>query len=816
MLKNYLKIAFRSLGRAKTHSTINILGLGLGIASCVLIALFVRDEWTFDTFHSQAKRIYRVWGKENYGENQEFFYTSTPFPMGPTLKQNFEEIAAEVRVNPINSQVKVGENHYNETVTIVGQDFLTVFDFSILSGQREGALRGLHNVVITRRTADKYFGPAEAVGKVISIQLGENFEDFGVSAVVGNPPTNSSIQFDILIPDLNFPKLYSERALTTAWFNIAPETYVLLRERADAGQLVSKFPTLFKRLLGPDFKGKYQVGLQPLTTIHLDTDFPVGLAPVNNPKYSYILAAIASLILFVACINFVTLSVGRSFKRAKEVGIRKAIGADRVQLIVQFIGEAVLVTIISLIVGIFLARLALPLFNDLAGRNLALRPEGFTLLISVVLVSVIGLLAGSYPAFVLSAFRPISILKGKVQTGSGKQGLRKMLVGIQLVLSIFLISSTLVMRQQLQFLRDKNLGFNKEQLAVIQLNVPRSVGRLPQRVKAGFDKVIQFKNELTRIPGVKAVCGSSHDFANGGWVNIGYTDDHGTYRTFETNIVDEDYIPTLNIQLAMGRNFSKENPSDGRRSIIINEAFAKELGWSDPLGKRLPGKDFQENEVIGVVKDFNFSSLYNKVTPLLLAMDLNIPLSGSENVNTDNSPIPKLLIRLRPDHIQASMDQVRVVWDKITGNEEFAFTFVDQALANQYRNDQNLGKIVSVATVLAILIGSFGLYGLASLAMQSRTKEISIRKVMGATEQSLLVLLSRDYLGLILVCMVLSVPVTYYLMSEWLQSFEYRVGIGADSFLLAGAISLVIALLTISYHALKTASSQPAETLKYE
>jgi putative ABC transport system permease protein len=315
---------------------------------------------------------------------------------------------------------------------------------------------------------------------------------------------------------------------------------------------------------------------------------------------------------------------------------------------------------------------------------------------------------------------------------------------------------------------------------------------------------------------VKAICGSSHDFANGGWMNIGYTDDHGTYRTFSTNIVDEDYIPALNIEMAVGRNFSKENPSDGRRAIIINEAFAKELGWAEPVGKRLPGKDFIENEVIGVVKDYNYASLYNKVTPLLLAMDLRIPFSGSENINTDNSPIPKLLIRLTAENISTSLDQIRGVWDKITGGEEFAFTFVDQAMASQYRNDQNLGKIISIATALAILIGSFGLYGLASLAMQNRTKEISIRKVMGATERSLLALLSKDYVILLVICLLLSVPATYFFMSQWLQSFEYRVRIGADSFLLAGGISFVIALLTICYHALKTASAQPAETLKYE
>ena len=371
------------------------------------------------------------------------------------------------------------------------------------------------------------------------------------------------------------------------------------------------------------------------------------------------------------------------------------------------------------------------------------------------------------------------------------------------------------MRQQLNFLQNRDLGFNKEQLVVIPVHVPR-VGRLAERVQAGFGIVKQFKAELARYPGIVSICGSSHDFGNGGWTAVGYTDDNGTYRDFTVNIVDDDYIPTLKMELKSGRNFSAENPSDERRSILVNEAFVKAYSWTDAVGKRIPGKKFKDHEIIGVVKDFNFASLYTKVVPLVMAMDASIPLSGLENINIDNSPVPKLIVRLRPGDMKNTLDQLKVTWEKITGNGEFTFAFVDQTLAEQYRSDQNLGKIISIATVLAILIGSFGLYGLASLAMQNRTKEMSIRKVMGATERSLLLLLSKDYILLIFLCLVLSVPATYYLMTEWLQSFEYRVSIGADAFLLAGSISLLIALLTISYQALKTASAQPAETLKYE
>jgi putative ABC transport system permease protein len=816
MLRNYLKIAFRSLWRSKIHSFINVLGLSLGIACCVLIALFVKDEWTFDTFHTKADRIYRVYAREDYGENEKFFNTVTPFPMGPALKENFAEVEAEVRINNMGSPVKVGDNLFNEQVTVAGQDFFELFDFEIIHGNSE-ALREQTGIVLTDATAKKYFGEADPINKAISIQLGEAFEEFTVKAVTANVPINSSIQFDILISDLNYPKLYNPRVLTSAWFNITPETYVLLKEGINPRELESKFPPVFLTLLGEEAykESNYAPGLQPLTEIHLDTNYPVGIAPVSDPKYSYILAAIAVLILLVACINFVTLSIGRSMKRAREVGIRKVVGAERKQLIVQFIGEAVIVTLIALLVGVVLSILGLPVFNNFAGKQLVFALNGFTITMIVSLIAIIGLMAGSYPAFVLSGFKPIAILKGSIQTGTNKQQVRQILVGVQLVLSIFLISSTLIMRQQLSFLQSKNLGFNKEQLAVIQLTVPRT-GRLPERVKAGFDKAELFKTEFSKMPGIAAACASAHDFGNGGWINIGYTDEQGTYRSFTMNVVDDEYVPAMKMEMAWGRNFSGNNPSDARRGVLVNEAFAKEYGWTDPVGKRIPGKGFADHEVIGIVKDFNYASLYTAVQPLVMVQDPVIILSGSENINIDNSPIPKLIVRLKPENMAATLDQVKATWDRLTGGEEFAFTFVDQAMDNQYRSDQNLGKIVSSATVLAMIIGSLGLYALASLAMQNRTKEISIRKVMGATEQSLLVLLSKDYVMLIAVSLLLSVPITWYLMNTWLQSFQYRIDVGWQVFAAAGGLSLLVALLTISYQAIKTAWTRPAETLKYE
>jgi putative ABC transport system permease protein len=814
MIRNYLKIAFRSLWRSKAHSFINVLGLSLGIACCILIVLFVKDEWTFDRFHVKADRIFRVYAKEDWGVNQQFFNTVTPFPMGPALKQNFPEVEAEVRIVKTGTQVKAGDQLFSETLTIAERNLFEVFDFELIKGDPADALDGQSKVIISKWAAEKYFGQTDPLNKVISIQLGEEFAEFTVSGVT-TIPTNSSIQFYLLISDQNLPRLYNEQTLNSAWFNINPETYVLLRESVNPEKLEAKFPSIFKTILGEENynQSKYAPGLQPLTDIHLNPSYPAGIAPVSNPMYSYVLAAIALLILLVACINFVTLSIGRSLKRAKEVGIRKVVGAQKKQLITQFIGEAMIVTFVSLVIGLAVAVLDLPLFNDLSGKQLIFPIDGFMIAVIVLLLTIIGLIAGSYPAFVLSAFQPIAILKGTSQGGS-KQTLRKALVGVQLVLSIFLISSTLVMRDQLEFLQNKDLGFTKEQLVSIQLNVPRA--RMRERIAKGFETAEQFKTELKSISGISAVSATSHNFGNGGWANLGYTDDQGTYRTFDFNTIDSDYIPMMNMQLVAGRNFSDDNPSDKRRSVIVNEAFVREYGWADVIGKKIPGKNFQDHEIIGVVKDFNYNSLYTKVTPLALVQDPSIVLSGSENINIDNSPVPKLFLRLTPGDMQSTLDKVKIVWDKLTGEQEFAFSFVDETLNAQYQADQNLGKIVSIATLLAIIIGSLGLYGLASLAMQNRIKEISIRKVLGATEQSLLLLLSKEYMILIAICLVLSVPITFYLMQGWLASFEYRVNIGWNVFLLAGGISLLIAFAAISYQTIKTTMAQPANTLKHE
>jgi putative ABC transport system permease protein len=813
MIKNYVTIAFRAIWRSKFHSLINIGGLSIGIACCLLIALYLKDEWTYDRFHSKAADIYRANVREDYGENQVFFNTVTPYPLGGVLKENFEEIAYSVRIQPLRTQVVVNNQKYNERLVIADPHFFDVFDFPVIKGSTP-SLEEMNDIILSRATAERYFGDADPINKNITVRIGDVDEEFTIKAITENAPGNSSIQFDLMISGLNLKKIVNERVLTSGWFNVNPETYVLVKPGTDVAALQNKFPSVFKSVLGEDYeKSKYTVGLQPLTDIHLNTDFPAGVANVSDPKYSYILGGVALLVLFLACINFITLAIGRSLKRAKEVGIRKVVGAVRKQLIVQFIGEAVVVTVISLLVGVAIAGIGLPVFNDLAGKTLTLRIENFTIITAFVFIFIIGLFAGSYPALVLSAFKPISILKGTLQSNN-KNVLRKVLVGVQLVLSVFLVSSTIVMQKQLTYLQEKNLGFDRENVMVMQLN---PVGRsIRERMASGFQQGELYGHQFASLPQVKSTFTASHDFGNGDWTNIGYTDDKGTYRNFFMNVVDERFIPAMNIEMVSGNDFSSGNPAYERTGVIVNEAFAKEYALTNPVGQRIPGKNFIDHEIIGVVKDFNYSSLYTKVQPLVMVMNPELILSGTENINFNNSPSPKIFLRLHAGQTAAAIKEVEKVWKKISNGDDFEFSFVDQRLMEQYRSDQNLGRILQIATLLSILIGSLGLYALASLAMQNRVKEICIRKIMGASSQHLLTLLTKDFMTMIMICVALSMPITLYFMNSWLESFSYHVDIDLQVFALAGTVAILIGILTISYHAIRTANSQPAQTLKGE
>ncbi len=815
MLKNYAKVALRNILRSKVHSIITLAGLSVGIACCILIVLFVKDEWTFDNFHTKADRIYRAWTFENYSQDEQFLNTVTAYPLGPALAESFNEVAGFTRLNEINQVVKVGFDQYNEEITVVTPSFFDVFDFSVVHGKVKKVLLDRDAAILTRKQARKYFGTDQAVGETLRMDLGDGERIFTVKAVVEDVPSNSSIRFDLIISELNNPAFMGERELNS-WYHIMPETYIVLQEHRDAQEVISKTPMLMKQVLGEDYvEGQYTIGLQPLRDIHLNNDMPAGIAPVSDPRYTYILATIALLILFLGCVNFVALSISRSINRSKEVGVRKAVGAQRNQLVMQFLCEAVIMALLAAGVGLLIAMSNLTWFNELSGKQLVFEFGATVWWTLFVLILVIGMISGSYPALLLASFKPTAILKGKLGNTSYKQGFRRVLVGVQFILTISLVSTTLLIRDQLHFLQHKNLGFDKDQLAVVQLNVPQG-DKLFERITGGFEKSGVLVNALEGKPGIASVGVGNHTFGSGGWTKLGFSSPGGKYRDFNMLVVDEDFIKTTRLNIVQGRGFSREYTSDARRAVVVNEAFIKEFNLPAAVGQKLPGDDFEDHEIIGVVQDFNYSSLHGIIEPLVMVINPMLVLSGVENIGIGTNPLPKLFVRLRAGEISQGLATLENTWHSIMQGEEFEYEFVDQVLATQYQQEQNLSEIVTIASALAMMIGCMGLFALASLGIEKRTREVSIRKVLGASQRALMLLLSKEYISLVLVALAVSIPITIYTVSTWLETFAYRIEVGLETFLYTGLITLIIALLTISYHVIRTTRKQPADILKYE
>ena len=814
MLKNYLKIALRNLKKDKVHAFINVSGLAVGLACCLLIMLFVRHEWSYDRHHERADDLYRAWVLEDYGENERFFNTVTPIILGPTLAETFPEIEHAVRIATNNDQVQRGETTLTETKLLVDPNFFEAFDFPLLRGDPATVFSNPNTVVLTPETATRYFGQEDPLGQTLSMRIGADFKEFVVTGLAETPPLNSSVQFTMAIPFDQGGALFSENA-RRSWFNVFVETYVLLRDDVEVATLDAKLPALVRQVLADRVEeGQYTIGLQPMTEIHLDTSFPVGIAPISDPAYSYILAVIALVVLLIACINFMTLSIGRSASRALEVGVRKAIGASRRNLMYQFWGEALMTTLLALILGVALAEAFRPLFNTLAGIPLTFTFDAWTALVLAGLTLLIGLVAGSYPAAVLSGFRPVEVLTGKLRLGGDTSLLRRSLVVVQFALSIFLIASTLLMARQLDFIRTKNLGFDKEQVVVLQTSNAGGQGLL-RLIEDGRRTTDLLRNELASNAAFVDMTSSCFAFGHG-WAGVGYDATDGTYRDFALNIIDEDYLPTHGMQLVAGRNFSRENPSDAERALIVNEAFVAEYGWEDPIGQRLPGESFEDHEIIGVVKDFNFESLHGAVEPLAMVINPRVVLQGVSNVGFPVSPTPKIAVRVKPDDIRGTLAALEQAWTRIAPEQPYNYAFLDEAVGMQYQQDERLGAIFRIASLLAIVIACLGLFGLAALAVARRTKEIGVRKVLGASAPGLALLLSKDFAKLVLVAFVLAVPAAYFAMTRWLQDFAYRISLDVGTFALAGLLALAVALLTVSYQAIKAALADPVDSLRYE
>lgn len=558
-------------------------------------------------------------------------------------------------------------------------------------------------------------------------------------------------------------------------------------------------------LVAKNYKpGQYNVTLQKLTSIHLDNTLPAANEPISNPKYSTILATIGLLILLIACINFVTLSIGRSTSRSLEVGVRKVLGAARQQLIKQFWGEALLLTFISFILGFLLAFICLNPFNQLADRELVLGFNQFTILFVLILFVTVALIAGIYPAIILSGFRPIEVLKGKLKTGGSMNLFRRALVVSQFVASIIMIICTIVIGKQLNYLRSKDLGYDKEQMIVISTNKTGLEGR---------ELATRFRTALETNRDVKSGTTSWFSLIQSGWMNLGYLDDKKMFRSFKFNVVDPDFIPTMGLKLAAGRNFIKGNAADSN-AIIVNEALVREYGWQDPIGKKLPGK--YAEEIIGVVKDFNYESLHTNVKPVVMAIKADSILGASSDVSSEHSTSRRVTIRLAAGDLPGQVAALRSTWKTVAGSQDFEYRFLDDALNAAYMQEQRLGNVVTYASVLSIFIACMGLFGLATLVVVKRTKEIGIRKVLGADVRSIVRLLSKDFVVLVLIAALIAFPVAWWALSDWLKDFSYRIDIPMWVFFGSTIAALAVALITVSLQAVKAALSNPVKSLRTE
>jgi|AntRauTorckE6833_2_1112554.scaffolds.fasta_scaffold00543_13 putative ABC transport system permease protein len=826
MLKNYLKIAFRNLFKNKVYSFINIFGLAVGISCCMLIGLYVYNEWSYDEFHSKSDRLYRAWVHEDYGNDEIYFNSVTPYPLATTLGENIAEVEQTTRFYNFSNLVKRPDQSEStsETISIVDPAFFEMFDFEVINGNVSALGENPGTVALTKEAARQFFGDQNPVQQTISIQIGDVFNDFTVAAVLKDPPANSSIQFDLLIPFSNSPKIFSEGA-QASWFNVSTETYVLLQEETQPEALDSKLTSMMTSVLGDRYGDEfnesgllYSVGLQPITDIHLNTDIPTGIAAVSDPVYSYILGAIALLILLIACVNFMTLSISRSTSRAKEVGIRKTIGAQRQHLMYQFWGESLLMTIFALSIGVLLAELLLPSFNILSGTDLQLEASAGLLLFLLTSAVFISLIAGIYPALILSGFKPAEVLKGQLKLSGDKNLFRQVMVVFQFTLSIILITGTLIVNNQLDYLRSKDLGYQKEQVIVLSTDMNAGPGvPLSEVIESANRLKDRLESELGTTSEIVNLSLSTYTpVQSGGWISGDFREQDDRKREFHFNVVDHHFLNTYNIEVLSGRDFSTENPSDERRAILVNKALADDYGWENPIGQRLPGPNFEDHEIVGVFENFHFESLHTEVEPLALTINPSILFSGVDNIGFGGSPTPKISIRFNSRNLPELMGDIENRWAAVAGGAPFNYTFLDQALESQYRQEERLSQIAFFGSALAILIACLGLFGLASLMIVRRTKEIGIRKVMGASPQSILLLVNKEFTKLVTIAFMIAVPIAWYGMSIWLQDFAYRIELGIGVFLLAGLAALAVAWLTVSYQSVKATLVNPTESLRSE
>ena len=800
MFKNYLKIAVRNIFRHKAYSLINICGLALGMACCILILLFIQDELNYDRYPDQSQQIYRLALEADVGGG-----TRRIAPVGPPYAEIFGEAMPEiqktVRINR-GERVLVGygnKKFFEEYFFYADPTIFEMFTFRILQGDPASALATPFSVVLTEAMARKYFGSDDPIGQTITLG---NEHDFQVTAVMQDIPAGSHFSFDFVASLETLADLHGKRYLTHPGY-LSFYTYLLLEKNANPGELTQKIAALVSQKFGAKLAATRRFFLQPLESIHLHSQLEGELEANSSVSFMYIYAAIALFILLIASFNFMNLSTARSANRAKEVGMRKVLGAFRMQLIKQFLGESILLSFLSLVFAGGIAVLLLPLFNSLTSKELALEHFlGSGLFLAFLgIVLLIGICAGLYPAFFLSAFQPVRTLKGKFGTAGRSSSLRRILVVAQFSISVVLITGTLIIQKQLRYMRGQNLGFNQEQVVIIPM--------YDENVIKTYDSL---KQELLRNPAIISASASSSVPGKPGW-SIAYRYEgapDGQYESLITFFVDYDFVETLGLTLLAGRNFSQAFPSDPDNAFIINETAVEKFGWTDPLNKEIIWPSdlrrldaiVKQGRVVGVVKDFNVTSLHENIGPVIL------------QIRPQN--LSYISLRIRPRDISSTLAFIQDKWTQFSPAFPYEYSFLDEDFDKLYRADAKIGRIIGMFSLLAIFIACLGLFGLGSFSAEQRTKEIGIRKVLGASAGGVVLLLSKEFAKWVLAANVIGLPAAYFVMQRWLQNFAYRTGFGVGVFVLSLGLTLAIALITVSYQSIRAAVANPIDSLRYE
>ncbi|HEY4874417.1 MAG TPA: ABC transporter permease [Puia sp.] len=807
MFKNYLKVAIRNLWKNKVFSAINIIGLSAGLGVCLLIVLYVVDELSYDKYVPNADRIYRL-DADLYFNGTGFNAAISPDPLGPTLMRESPQVEQMVRLNYQGDILvkKDNQNIQDHNSVFADSTFFKVFAIPVIAGNTATALNEPNTMVISETTAKKYFNSTDVVGKTLYI---DNTTYCKITAVIKDMPSHSHFHFNFI------RKRGTQGENANDWLSNNAHSYILVKPTATRASVQKSVDGIINTYLMRSLEdalhtsekdvqqtgGHFLYHLIPLTDIHLHSDKSYELEANGNINYVYIFSVIAVLILLIACVNFMNLSTARSANRAKEVGIRKVAGSTRSNLIFQFLTESVLLSFFSLLIALGFAILLLPLFNQVSGKEMFVSTlfSSWMMPVLIGLVLIVGCVAGSYPAFYLSSFQPVQVLKGTIAKGFKSSWLRSSLVVFQFCISIILIVGTIVIYNQLNYIHNRKIGFNRDQVLIIH-----NAYNLDKQIKP-------FRQDLLKISGVEnaTISGTlptGSGFNQNGWFRDATLNAKQAIILTEFN-VDENYIPTLGMQMDSGRNFSRDFLSDST-AIILNEAAVQLLGFKNPLNQILYRPWGPNNalkalpfHVVGVVKDFNYSSMHDKVGPLIIKKDEDW---GSIAVRVNSKNIPSVI------------NQIETKWNSMTPGQPFNYTFMDNDFNNIYKAEQQTGKLFITFAVFAIFIACLGLFGLVTYAAEQRTKEIGIRKVLGANVGGIVTMISKDFLKLVLIAAAIAFPIGWWTMNKWLQSFAFRTNISWWIFLLAGLLTIIIALVTVCFQAIKAAVANPVKSLRTE